>query len=276
METATQPASRRSQRGRRAGLWRGALIVVALLGVSMAGCASSATAQTNPPASKVGVAVTVLDHESIKRLPSDTTTLIIRLSVQQQSGIFTTYADFFGTDARTLVCDGVVMPVDHSGSLDDRYQGDYVGAVPPRTDQYTCVYSWGQGTQQAALAIPVLIPDLLHIQTPARRAIIQTPGPGSPGVTLTYAPASSRAAAVTATATDFNQRTATSGDGADQGSVTIVSSAFPTLFSLGWGTLTLTRSTSLSDLKSFSDNAAFAQASLDKFEQVDTIPVFWD
>lgn len=270
-------ASCQPQRPRRAGPLRVALLVAALLGVlvSMAGCGSPATPQANPPASKLAIAVIVLDHESVKHTPSDTTTLIIRLSLPQP-GFITTYKDFYGTDAQTLVCDGVVMRVDLSTNIDDPYKGDYIGNLPLRTDQYTCVYSWGQGAQQALLAVPVLIPNVLHIQTPASRDIIQAPGPGSSDLTLTYAPAGYQSAQVTATATDFNKRTATSEPSADLGAITIATSAFPTLFSVGWGALTLTRSASIDNLKTLGSNAVFAKVSLDNYEQVDTIPVFWD
>lgn len=271
---ASYPAPQHVQRARRVGAWRGAIMLAALLAVmaSVAGCGGVApTARANPPASKLGIAVTVLDHENLKHAPSDTSTLAIRLSLQQSGA----ESDIYGTDAQTLVCDGVAMRLDLSRNLDDPYDGEYIGSVQPQTDQYTCVYSWSHGAEQALLAIPVLIPDVPRIQTPARRAIVQTPGAGSPGLSLTYAPANFQFATVTATASDFNQRTATSAAGADGGEITIATSAFPTLFSVGWGSLTLTRSSSAGDLRNYSDNAAFAKVSLD-FEQVDTIPVFWE
>lgn len=258
---------------------RGAQLVAVLLCalvsvVSLASCGTFGTSTTipNPPPNEVKIAATVLDHESSNHTPSATTFIAIRLRRHSSDG---NDINFQGTDAQTLMCDGVVMRVGDPAVINQVYDGQYLGTVVPQTDQYTCTYLWDNGAQQTQFTIPAVIPNITHIKAPTNRATVPTPGSGDPGLTLTYAPQDVSDASVTATATDFNHQTATSDTGPDTGSVTIAAQRFPSLYSAGWGTLTLTRSvdgTSLSDLGS---NLAFASVDLTTYEQVDRISVFW-
>jgi hypothetical protein len=83
---------------------------------------------------------------------------------------------------------------------------------------------------------------------------------------------------VTATASDYDKRAATSDQQNDGGTVVIAPQRFPPAFSVGWGTLLLTRSltpTTSTDLRTVDTNSAFASVDLSSYEQVDQIPVFW-
>lgn len=267
-----RPARQTRRVSRSRAKWR-ALLVGALLGLmgNLAGC--GATSVANPPASTLDIRVSVFDHESASRTPSDTTLLAITLTRFTSSGFVRSSETVQGTDAETLVCGGISLHFVDANSLSTPNAGSYVGSLPPQTGAYVCTYSWNQGTQRATLTIPVELPSLPRIQSPASRATLAVPAPGERGVTLTYANAGSSGAQVVAAADDFNKRTASSDARDDVGSVTIDPQKFPQAFSVGWGTLSLTRSITGVDISTA--NAAFASARLTTYEQLDQIPVFW-
>jgi hypothetical protein len=259
-----------------------ALLVTALLGplvtaMTLAGCAASVSIP-NPPANTLQITVSVYDHESADHAPSDTTLLTIFLASKQSSGGAIGFQAVEGTDAQTLVCDGVQMHFVGTTNLFGPSlppEGSYAATVPPQSGAYTCTYFWNQGAQQATLTIPVLIATRPSIQTPASRAMLQWPTPGGPGITLTYAPAGNSGASVMATARDYDSRTASSDQNADSGTVVIDAQRFPHVFSVGWGTLSLTRSISSQDLGAVGTNSAFASVNLSLFEQAEQIPIYW-
>lgn len=247
----------------------------ALICLVLAGC-SSATEVPNPPASELRVSVTLFDHADAAETPSATTFLAINLQAPVTVRGEPQEQTIKGADARTLVCDGVTMSETNNASgPQGRFLDDYVGDVPSQQFAYTCIYYWNAGAQQATLTIPVPIPNSPQIRTPTSRATLQKPDYGEPGVSITYAPANNRSATVIATAADFNKRAATSDVVGDIGSVTIGADKFSSNFSVGWGTLKITRAVSHVDLSSYATNTAFASVKLDTYEQLVQIPVFW-
>jgi hypothetical protein len=246
-------------------LWIAALLCVAL---SAASCSGGGTAIANPAANLVDVKVTVLDHQSAQGAPGATTHLEIVL-IQNTSQPPTT---FVSTEAKTLVCDGQTplnLELQPDGSA------AYLGDVPAQVDRYTCTYFWAFGRKSAVFVIPVPLTSALGVLSPPSGDTISIPDPGDPGITVEYSGSGATGAQVTATALDFIQRSATSGAGADIGEVTIPSSSFPTNFSVGWGTIALTRSVSNVDLTATPPNQALHSVHLDSFTQRTVTPVRW-
>ena len=264
---------------RRSHALRSALLVAALLGVavSQAGCTVN-TAEPNPPASMLQIAVTVFDRETVLQTPSDTTLLVIDLE-RKKPGVGQSEVDSIqGTDANTLVCEGVVMQYSGGTTYVDEHReipAGYAGSVPSQNGEYTCTYSWNQGAQHATITIPVLMPNLPRIQSPASRATLNVPAPGDSAFTLTYANAGNSGASVVAKASDYDRRTASSGPGADNGTAAIESQRFPSAFSVGWGMLSLTRSMTGADITTVGTDSAFESVKIVMYEQVDQVPVFW-
>jgi hypothetical protein len=247
----------------------------ALISLVLAGC-SSATLIPNPPASALQVSVTLFDHADSAETSSATTFLAIDLQTPETVRGTQQEQSITGSDTQTLVCNGVTMSQNNYASApQEKYTDYYVGDVPPQQVAYTCIYYWNAGAQQATLTIPIPISNSPQIQAPASHATLQKPDYGGPGVTVTYAPANNGSATVTATAADFNKRSAKSDSSGDVGSVTIGADKFPSNFSVGWGTLKLTRAISHVDLSRDAGNLAFASVTLDTYEQIDQIPVFW-
>ncbi|HEX9039043.1 MAG TPA: hypothetical protein VF808_18825 [Ktedonobacterales bacterium] len=266
----------RASRARRIGHQRGAaLLGLALsLALSLAGCGATVTKLPNPPASALSVLVTVYDHETAHHTPAGTTLLAVTLTRPAPNGFGSDTVD--GSDAMTLACDGVTAQFNDSGGIGDPTYGAYLASVPPQTGAYTCVYYWQNGAQQATLTIPVVLSGPPRIQTPASRDVVSAPVAGNPALTLTYAPAGQPDVSVMGAASDFNQRAIATSTGNDEGTLTIAPEQSPPAFSVGWGTLTLTRSLkSEEDISRLEANSAFASAALSGYEQVDQIPVFW-
>jgi len=274
LRRGSSPACRPGRAGRsRATSWVLVLGVLLSLMGSLAGC--GATSAAIPQASKLVILVSVFDHESDTHTPSETTYLVITLRRPDSSAAFHTDSIVVGTDVQTLTCgDTSLQPVD-ANSLSEPHAGSYVGSVPPQSGAYVCTYFWNQGAKQATLTIPVELPTLPHIQSPASRATLAVPAPDERGITLTYNNAGSTVAKVVAAANDYNKRAASSDAGNDDGSATIVPQKFPQTFSVGWGTLSLTRSITNVNISTAGANAAFASVYLDTFDQLDQIPVFW-
>ncbi len=270
-----QPPARPPSLARRSRATSRALLVGVVLGLigSLAGC--GATAEANPPANKLDIEVSVFDHESATHTPSETTFLVITLRRLTSSGVFQSDTTVEGTDAQTLTCGGTSLQFVDASSLSAPNAGSYVGSVPPQTGAYVCTYFWGQGAKQATLMIPVELPTLLHIQSPASRATLAVPAPDERGITITYTNAGSTGAQVVAAANDYNKRAASSDAGSDDGSATIVPQKFPQTFSVGWGTLSLTRSITDVKISTSGTNTAFASVHLNTYEQLDQISVFW-
>jgi hypothetical protein len=255
-------------------------LVAAMIWCLAALAACGPTAQVaNPPANTLLIYVGVFDRETVDHTPSDTTLLYITLTRHPPGGgILSSDETVKGTDARTLECNGVAMQsetVPGTINRDQQNSVSYSGSVPPQTDHYTCTYYWNQGAQQATLTIPVMIPNLPHIQAPASRAMVQVPVSGEHGVTVTYAPAANSGVSVTATASDYDKRAATSDQQNDDGTALIDPQRFPPAFSVGWGMISLTRSFMPTDLSKVGSNSAFASVHLSQYEQADQIPVFW-
>lgn len=269
------PWARQPGRASRARAISWALVLGILLGLmgSLVGC--GATSEANPPASKLDILVSVFDHESATHTPSETTYLVITLRRPDSSGAIHTDSVVVGTDAQTLTCGDTSLQPVAANSLSEPNAGSYVGSVPPQSGAYVCTYFWNQGAQQATLTIPVELPTLPHIQSPASRATLAVPALDERGITLTYTNAGSTGAKVVAAANDYNKRAASSDAGNDDGSATIVPQKFPQTFSVGWGTLSLTRSITNVNISSAGGNAAFASIYLNTYEQLDQIPVFW-
>jgi hypothetical protein len=78
-----------------------------------------------------------------------------------------------------------------------------------------------------------------------------------------------------ATASDYNKRPAATDSIADVGRVIIPAVRFPDSFSIGWGTITLTRTFSKVDITARASNAAFHSVTLEIPDQVVTVPVRW-
>ncbi len=242
----------------------GATLLCVLLG--LAGCGSTPTTVANPAASTLDVVVNVLDHRNAAQSPSNTVNLAITLSQASQSRIGGGQT-IEGADAKTLVCDG--------NTLLQFSQNKYVGDVPAQTDHYTCTYFWQNGLQSAVIVIPLLLGSLLSISDPVSGATVAVPASGDPGVTISYGGSGIAGAQVTAMASDFNKRTASSDSGPDRGIVTIPATQFESSFGIGWGTITLTRSITNVNISARANNAAFHSVKVDSFEQVAVTPVRW-
>jgi hypothetical protein len=263
----------------QAGRARKALLLVATGAVlmSLAGCGSATSTQQipNPPASELNATVSVLDRATPGHSPSDHTIIIIQLTrVTPTNGSSKDIIQ--GTETRTLACDGVTMefnPLLNAGLA--AYQDSYVATIAPQTAAYSCAYFWDNGAQQAAITIPALRAEAPQIQSPTSRAILSAPRPGDAGLSVSYSPQGAADARVTVTATDYNNRSATSGEVADAGSVTIAAASFPSVFSVGWGTISMTRTISDRALDTGGASSSFNSIQLKTYEQVDRISVFW-
>lgn len=264
---------------RQGGRAREALLLAAasVLLMSLAGCGSATSTQQvpNPPASELNATVTVFDRDALDHTPSDRTIIIIQLArVTPTNGSSRDIIE--GTEARTLACDGVTMDFDPLLTAGFApYQDSYAVTVAPRTTAYSCVYFWDNGAQQAVITIPALRAEAPQIQSPTGRAVLAAPRPGDAGLAVSYSPQGAADANVAVTASDYNKRSATSGAVADTGAVTIAASAFPEVFSVGWGTITLTRRITNITLDASGGESSFASVQLTSYEQVDQIPVFW-
>jgi len=241
----------------------GAMLLCVLL--SVAGCDTPVTL-ANPAANKLDVLVTISDARNALRAPSNPIhiAIILSLAPQPHTGGGQTIE---GSDAKTLVCDGHTQ-LQFSG-------GSYIGDVPVQTDQYTCTYYWQNSLQSTDIVIPVLIRSLPSIRDPASGATVAVPASGDPGVTVSYDGSGTAGAQVTATASDYNQRSALSDPGPDRGVVTIPATRFESSFGIGWGTITLTRSLTDVDISAQVNNAAFHSVKVSSFGQVAVTPVRW-
>jgi hypothetical protein len=228
----------------------------------MAGCGGTSSVShplANPPASEVSVSVYLPPNPN----GSATTSLAITL--------FESGSKFKGADQQTLMCGSTLMQFNDAA-------GDYTGNVSIQTQQagtYACTYFWSQGQQQATLTIPAPTSSAVRIQTPVNRATISEPEPNDPGLLITYSPAGVAGATVTATATDFSKRAASSDPSSDTGAVTIAPQQFPPVFSAGWGTVAITREVPEQDISGVGTNTAFDHVTLAGYEESDKITVFW-
>jgi hypothetical protein len=232
----------------------------------LASCGTAPTTIANPAASTLDVAVTVLDHRNAGQTPGNTVNLAIKLSQAPQSRGSGAQI-IHGSDAKTLVCDGNTQ-LQFSGSS---YEGD----VPAQIGQYTCTYFWQNGLHSAVLVIPPLLAFPLSIGDPANGATVAVPDSGDPGVTVSYGGPGTANAQVTAMASDFNNRTATSDAAPDRGAVSIPASQFPASFGIGWGTVTLKRTVTNAVISTLASNSAFHSVTVDSFEQMAVTPVRW-
>ncbi len=272
--------SRVWRRGSRSPLALGlATLLCVLLGI--VGC--GVTSVANPAANTLDIAVQVFDHEDAQHAPSATTHIVINLLQTPKGSLFS--ENINGADAQTLVCDGNTQL-----HLDSNFLGSngYFADVPAQTDHYTCTYFWNNGAQSAAIVIPVLLGSPPSIEEPTNGATVAVPSSTDPGVAISYNNSGEASAQVMATALDFNKRSAASDPSPDRGAVTIPATQFPANFGIGWGTITLTRSVTLTrsascpdtttsclDITARAQNRAFHSVKLTAFEQSAVTPVRW-